>query len=175
MGKITTALSLLVSLLSVAYSAPVAGIKGYVKDASGGVVPKATVVLTSTETNARHEEILDDTGLYQFVQLPPGAYEISAEAAGFKKAVVRNLNLLVDQVLSVDIRLEIGQVAEVLEVNSAALLIETERVSTGANISPRLVQNLPLGNRRFDDLALLTPGTAVAAPGTQAGGFAPAG
>ncbi|MGI8741005.1 MAG: carboxypeptidase regulatory-like domain-containing protein [Bryobacteraceae bacterium] len=175
MRTITTTLSLLVSLISITYAAPVAGIKGYVKDASGAVVPRATVVLTSTETNARHQDLSDDTGLFQFVQLPPGAYEISAEATGFKKALVRNLSLLVDQVLSVDIRLEVGQVAEVLEVKSAALLIETEKASTGANISPRLVQNLPLGNRRFDDLALLTPGTAVAAPGTQAGGFAPAG
>jgi hypothetical protein len=160
---------------AIACAAPVGSIKGYVKDASGGSVPGATVILTAQETNARQQTVTDDTGLFQFVQLPPGRYELTAEAPGFKKAVARDLNLLVDQVLPVEIRLEIGQVAEVLEVSSAASLIETEKASTGANISTQLVRNLPLTNRRFDDLALLTPGTAVAAPGTQAGGFAPAG
>ena len=102
------------------------------KDASGASVPNATVMLTEQSTNARQQTTTDDTGLFQFVQLPPGTYEISAEAPGFKKAVARNLNLLVDQVLPVELRLEVGQVSEVLEVTSAASLIETEKASAGA-------------------------------------------
>jgi hypothetical protein len=157
------------------HAAPVGSIKGYIKDASGAGVPRAKVILTETDTSTQTETASDETGLFQFAQIPPGNYEVSAEAAGFKKAVARGIKLLVDQVLSVDVRLEVGAVTETLEVTSAALLIETERAATGANVSPQLVANLPLTNRRFDDLALLAPGTAVAAPGTQAGGFAPAG
>ncbi|MBV9082787.1 MAG: TonB-dependent receptor, partial [Acidobacteriaceae bacterium] len=156
-------------------AAPVGGINGYVTDPSGAAVPGATVVLTSVETNGRLEETTDSTGFFQFPQLQPGNYEIAAEASGFKKEVVRDLTLLVDQLLPVNIRLDIGPVAETVEVKSAALMIQTERASTGETISPKLVESLPLTNRHFDDLAVLTPGTAPAAPGSQAGGFAPAG
>ncbi len=164
------------SFTSAAFAAPVGSIKGYVRDATGAVVPRVTVTLTDTATNARQQAVSGETGLFQFLQLRPGVYDLVSEAPGFKKVLVRGVNLLVDQVLAVDIRLEVGPVTEVLEVKSgAAALIETEKASTGTNISPKLVASLPLGNRRFDDLALLSPGTAMAAPGSQAGGFAPAG
>src|SRR5258708_22278395 len=65
---------------------------------------------------------------------------------------------------------------EVVEVDGGVTaVIEPERSSTGATFDPKMTANLPLTNRRFNDLALLTPGASFAASGTQAGGFAAAG
>jgi hypothetical protein len=157
-------------------AAPVGAIKGYVNDGTGAVVPNASITLRSEETNVKQQAVTDGSGFFQFLQLPPGSYEVSAEAVGFRKTVVRQTRVGVDQIVSVDIVVELGQLTELVEVEGgSAALLESERISTGSNISPSMVQNLPLGNRRFDDLSLLTPGTSLPAKGTQAGGFSAAG
>jgi hypothetical protein len=103
-------------------------------------------------------------------------YSITAEVPGFRKELVKSVSVLVDQIVSVDVKLVLGQVTEVVEVNGGVTaLIEPEKSSTGTNFDPKLTANLPLTNRRFNDLALLTPGATFAAAGTQAGGFAAAG
>jgi hypothetical protein len=157
-------------------AAPVASIKGYVRDSSGAVVPNAAVELRNTATNIAQQTKSDDSGFYQFLQLNPGKYEVSTEAPGFRKSNVRGIDVLVDQIVSLDIKLDVGQVSETVEVSGAqTALVETERISTGTNLDPKMVTNLPTANRRFNDLAILTPGVTFSASGTQAGGFAAAG
>ena len=165
----------LVLVAAASYAAPVGALKGYVKDASGAFVPDVSVTLTSQETNSTRRTTSNGNGFFEFLQLPPGTYDVIAEAQGFHRASLRGLAVLVDQSLSVEIPLELGQITETVQVSGTAPLIDTDRTSTGANIAPRMIQNLPLGNRRFDDLAVLTPGVTLAAKGTQAGGFAAAG
>jgi hypothetical protein len=157
-------------------AAPVGSVKGYVRDASGAVVPNASIDLKNELTNATLETKSDATGFYQFLALTPGTYTITSEVPGFRKEVVKSVSVLVDQIVSVDIALIIGQVSEVVQVDAGATaLIEPEKSSTGTNFDPKLTANLPLTNRRFNDLALLTPGATFSAAGTQAGGFAAAG
>ena len=157
-------------------AAPVGSIKGYIRDATGAQVPNASVQLKNQQTNATQDAKSDSTGLYQFLDLAPGMYSISAETAGFRQALVKSVTVLVDQIVSVDIKLEVGQITEVVEVDGGVIaVIEPEKSSTGTNFDPKLTANLPLTNRRFNDLALLTPGASFAASGTQAGGFAAAG
>jgi hypothetical protein len=116
------------------------------------------------------------TGFYLFLDLAPGTYSITAEVPGFRREVVKAVSVLVDQIVSVDIGLIVGQVSEVVQVDAGVTaLIEPEKSSTGTNFDPKLTANLPLTNRRFNDLALLTPGATFSAAGTQAGGFAAAG
>ena len=128
------------------------------------------------QTNVTQDGKSDNAGLYQFLDLAPGVYSISAETAGFRQALVKSVSVLVDQIVSVDIKLEVGQITEVVIVDGGVTaVIEPEKSSTGTNFDPKLTANLPLTNRRFNDLALLTPGASFAAAGTQAGGFAAAG
>ncbi len=157
-------------------AAPVGSIKGYVKDRTGAVVPRAAVMLVNEETAVSQQTASDESGYFQFLQLPPARYQLSAEAAGFRKISVRDIAVAVDQIVSLDVELEIGQVTEVVEVRGGVVtLIEPEKSSTGLAFDPTLVKALPFGNRSFLDLARLTPGTVLQAPGSQAGGFSSAG
>ena len=157
-------------------AAPVGSVRGYVKDKTGAVVPHASITLANQETNASQNTVSDDTGHYQFLQVSPARYRVTAEAAGFRKVAIHDITVLVDQIVSLDVELEVGQVTEVVEVRGGVVtLIEPEKSSTGVAMDLNLVRNLPFGNRSFLDLARLTPGTVLQAPGSQAGGFSAAG
>jgi hypothetical protein len=158
------------------WAAPVGSIKGYVRDSSGAVVPSATIELKNELTNVTQKTTSDDTGFYQFRDLTPGTYSVTVEASGFRKEAIRSVAVLVDQIVSVDVKMTIGQVTETVEVTGGVTaLIEPERSSTGTNFDPKLTAGLPLVNRRFNDLALLTPGATFSAPGSQVNGIAAAG
>src|SRR2546421_1830305 len=68
-----------------------AGVQGTVTDPAGGVVPGATVTLTSKETNKSQTVTSSDEGFYRFDQLAPGTYTLTAEKTGFKKQVLENV------------------------------------------------------------------------------------
>src|ERR671938_632282 len=82
-----------------------AGIQGTVTDTAGGVVPGATVTLTSKETNKTQTATSSDEGFYRFDQLAPGTYTLSAEKAGFKKQVLENVVVSAEAVQGVDLLL----------------------------------------------------------------------
>jgi hypothetical protein len=153
----------------------VGAIKGYVRDSSGAVVKNANVTLTDENTRVEKKTSTDNTGLYQLLDLNPGTYSLVAEAPGFANKQTGQITVLVGQIVSIDLELAIGNVTQTVEVSSGAELLQTEKASTGTNITSAQVGTLPLVNRRFNDLAILTPGTSFAAPGSQAGAFAAAG
>jgi len=156
-------------------AAPVGAIKGYVRDSSGGVVSNANLTLTDENTRVEKKTTTNNTGLYQLLDLNPGTYSLVAEAPGFAKKQTGQITVLVGQIVSIDLELSIGNVTQTVDVSSGAELLQTEKASTGTNITSEQVGTLPLVNRRFNDLAILTPGTSFAAPGSQAGAFAAAG
>jgi hypothetical protein len=168
-------LALLALLAFPAWAAPVGSIKGYVRDVSGAVVPKANVTLTNEQTGVRQRAVSDATGLYQFLDLNPGVYRVAAELPGFRTTEVTGLTVLVDQIVALDLRLEVGDVTQAVEVSGSVELLQTENAATGTNITAEMTSSLPLANRQFTDLAVLTPGASFAAPGAQAGAFAVAG
>jgi hypothetical protein len=157
-------------------AAPVGSIKGYIRDATGAVVPNATITLENQLTRVLAKTKSGSDGLYQFLDLPPGTYKASAELSGFSIEEIPDVTVLVDQIVSLDFNLRPGQVTEKVVVQGGVTaLIEPEKVSTGTNFDLKMAANLPEVNRRFNDLAIATPGTTLAAPGTQAGAFAAAG
>jgi hypothetical protein len=156
-------------------AAPTGAIKGYVRDSSGAVVKNANLTLTDENTRVEKKTTTDNTGLYQLLDLNPSAYSLIAEAPGFANKQTGQITVLVGQIVSIDLELSIGNITQTVEVSSGAELLQTEKASTGTNITSEQVGTLPLVNRRFNDLAILTPGTSFAAPGSQAGAFAAAG
>jgi hypothetical protein len=169
---------LLCSAMVVGYlaAAPVGAVKGYVKDSTGAIVPDATAVLASEDTHLSQRARADEAGYFQFLQLPPGRYQLTVEASGFRKTSIRDILVLVDQIVSLDVQLEVGQITEVVEVAGGVVsLIEPEKSSTGVVMDLTLVKNLPQAGRQFLDLARLAPGVVLDAPGTQAGGFSAVG
>jgi hypothetical protein len=175
MGKVLWGF-LFLSAAATSFAAPVGSIKGYVRDATGAFVPNATITLNSELTGVSAKTRSDSTGLYQFLDLQPGTYTVSAELTGFSTQVIPKVTVLVDQIVSLDFTLSLGEVTEKVFVEGdVRALIEPEKISTGTNFDLKMAANLPEVNRRFNDLAIATPGTTLSAPGTQAGAFAAAG
>ena len=144
---------------------------GTVTDASGAVVPGATITITNTATNLDTTTITNDSGYYSVPNLQVGAYSVAAAKAGFKKRLQSGLTLEVDQKAQVDLQLETGAVTEVLEITSQGSLADTTTATIGKVIENRRVQELPLNGRNALSLVLLAPAVQSGA-GPTAAGFA---
>src|SRR5215813_5818564 len=92
------------------HAANTGALKGYVKHPTGAIVPGAALTLLSVDTGATAKVSADDNGFFQFLQLAPGRYELTATASGFRRADVKDILVLLDQIVSYDVRLEVGQV-----------------------------------------------------------------
>jgi hypothetical protein len=149
---------------------------GTVTDASGASVPNAKVTVTNPGTGATRIVTTDQTGTYLAPLLPPGAYNISAEAPGFKKVVQSNVELQVNQAATLNFSLEPGQVSETIEVTGAAPQLEAQSSSLGTVVNTQLTSELPLNGRNFVQLATLSPGvngTGYSVSGTIMSGTRP--
>lgn len=137
---------------------------GTITDPTGAVVPSAKVVATNTATNLTYETQSNDAGLFNLVFLPAGPYSVTVELRGFKKASVGNLQLQVNQIVRVDVRLEIGEATQTVEVTGAAPILQTESTQTGDSITAGKLTSLPTKGRNFVSLTLLVPGAVSPNP-----------
>ncbi|MBA3975416.1 MAG: hypothetical protein C0504_14520 [Candidatus Solibacter sp.] len=141
-----------------------AAMTGTITDPTGAVVPNAKVVATNTATNLKFETQSNEAGLYNLVFLPVGPYTVAVELSGFKRATVGNLQMQVNQIVRVDVRLEIGEATQTVEVTGAAPILQTESTQTGDSITSAKLTALPLKGRNFVALTLLVPGSASPNP-----------
>ncbi len=135
-------------------------IAGTVTDASGAVIPQASVAVLNTGTNARSEAKTDGSGNYVIPLLPPGQYNIEATAAGFKKYVQLGITLQVQQRAQLNLSLQIGETTESVEVTANATMLETGSSSVGKVVDNQTILNAPLNSRNVYSLIFLTPGLA---------------
>ena len=122
------------------------GITGTVTDIRSGVIPNATVVVVNTETNTVSRTATNSTGYFEVNLLNPGSYSITAESAGFKKSVRTGLVLQVGGRLSLDLQLQIGDLAETISVTAEAPLLDTTSASGGRVIDNKQVTQLPFSD-----------------------------
>ena len=140
-------------------------ITGIVKDASGAVIPGAKISLTNNATSVKIATVSTPTGNYAFSGLIPGAYTIEAQASGFENYVVHEVQVHVQQVLTVDLPLVPGSVQQQVTVTAAAPLLEAQNAAVGQTITNETVNDLPLATRDWGSLAQLSAGVAAAPPG----------
>ena len=153
-------------------ASPTGSITGFVKDQSGSMIAGGKLTLTNMSTNAKLEAESDTNGGFQFLQLAPAIYSLRVEAMGFKKVVMDNIVVQVDQITHLDATLQIGSVSETIEVSGGAIpLLESERSTLSNVVNSQVISNMPLNARQYLDLALLTPGVLPSSAGTQGGGF----
>ncbi len=133
-------------------------ITGRVVDPQGAVVPGAAIVITNIETNTITRTSSNETGYYEANFLNPGEYSVSAEAAGFKKALRTGLVLQVAGRLDVQIELSIGAAAETIEVTAEAPLLDTTTAAGGRVIDNRQISQLPISDLNPFALAAVAPG-----------------
>jgi hypothetical protein len=133
-------------------------VAGTVTDASGAIVPGATVTATNTGTNDRHTVKSDLGGNYRVTSLVPSTYRIEVEAANFKHYVQPSITVQVDTTIRVDAVLTIGATSETVEVSTAVPLLQTESGSVGSEVEGKVVQEMPLNGRNVMNLLALVPG-----------------
>src|SRR5438046_4497767 len=161
-SRVALRLALAAPILTAILSAQTdtAGLFGLVKDATGGAVVNSKVKLQSRATAAVREQTTDGKGLYQFEVLPPGEYELTVEAAGFKQFRDSKVRVNVAQISRLNAQLEVGSASEFVEVQDTVSPLNTETVSQGTIIGQQKIVQLPLNGRQVIQLALLVPGAS---------------
>jgi hypothetical protein len=162
----TRLLTLIALAAAMAWPMPAAAqavygsIAGTVTDSTGAALPGATVTITSVERKTTDTVTANASGFYIKERLLPGNYEVKAELSGFKSTVVPAVRVNVDAQSKIDFRLEIGQLTEAVTVNAAeGQLLKTDRADVSTTMDTKQVTELPILDRNFTKLILLTPGT----------------
>ncbi len=133
-------------------------ILGRVADPSGAVLANVKVTATNEATGVSQETRSGDTGDYGFPQLAVGVYRLEFDLVGFKKNVQRGVNLDLNQVITLNMIMQIGETKETVEVTSEAPLVDTTSTQLGAVMDQRQVAGLPLNARDTYQLLQLQPG-----------------
>lgn len=134
-------------------------VRGTVRDPQGGVVAGATVTLSNAEKNFTRTQVTNAEGGYVFTAIPPGTYRVEAEATGFKKVAVADVQALVDTPVDVDVQLEVGNVSETITITSAnEAALNTTDATIGNAFESKRIQELPLNARNVVGLLSLQPG-----------------
>jgi hypothetical protein len=157
------------SCISVFGQAGTSTVRGTVSDPQGGVVAGATATLLNVATNTSRTATTSDNGVYSFELVAAGDYRLEVEGKGFKKAVITGVHALVSQPTSVDVRLEVGNVAETVTVTAASsdLLVNKEDATLGNTFNSKQITELPTSARNVPSLLTLQP--AVTKEGYVAG------
>ena len=141
--------------------AQTAELSGIISDPSGLAVPHAKVTVKGQATGVTRELTSNREGLYSIPALPPGPYDLTVEATGFKSVHQNGIVLEVDQRARLDFPLSIGIATESITVEGGAQLLNTSDSSVSTVIGNRFVENMPLNGRSFSSLIDLTPGVAL--------------
>ncbi len=157
-------------LCGLAAQAQNAQLSGVVADPSGGVVPKASILLQNQDTGIKYRAESNEAGAYTFPFLKPGVYEITVEKAGFKTLNRTGINLDVGQNATVDVTLRIGAMTQRVEVTAGSPLLATQDATNGQVVSRIFTNDLPLVGRSVYDLAFLAPGVNPAPGATISSG-----
>jgi hypothetical protein len=131
---------------------------GTVTDASGAVVPQAKVTLLRVSTGEKRETTTDNAGNYSFPLIEIGEYSVRVEMTGFKTETRTGVVVELQHKARVNFQLEVGSTAETVEVVASAVTLRTDDAAIGATIEQRRVVELPILNRNFASLLILTPG-----------------
>ena len=139
---------------------------GTVTDATGAAIPKAKIVATETQTGSKATVVSETSGAYTIPFLPPGEYDISAEAPGFKQYLRHGLKLSAGDSPVVDIRLEVGTASESVTITADVPILEASNATVGQVLSTKEVDSLPvngrvpmmLGNLAFGVISTYEPG-----------------
>ncbi|HEU0138347.1 MAG TPA: carboxypeptidase regulatory-like domain-containing protein [Bryobacteraceae bacterium] len=164
--------TLIAAFLTIPLGAQEAGsIQGRVVDPQGATVPNVKVTLEQEGTGNTRSAIAGSDGLYSFAIVPVGIYTITAEAPGFKRAIVPSVRVEVAQRVQMDFALEIGAVTETVQVTSSAPQLQTADSQIGAVVETKAITDLPLNGRNFTQLMVLMAGSTERSGGTVAGHY----
>src|SRR6201997_1519311 len=137
------------------------GISGLISDSMGAVVPDANITAQNRDTGVKLTTVSTAAGLYSFVSLSPGSYDISATAKGFEMVIQKAVKVDLDQVATVNIALKVGSVNEVVTVTGSSL-VDTSNSTVGQLITSETIDRVPMLTRNVFDLIQLSAGVTPA-------------
>jgi len=125
-----------------------------VKDPSGSEIRNATVTVRNADKNIERNTTQNVDGEYQFLQLPPGQYDVTVEAAGFAKTTVRQVQITVGQRATLPVDLKLASASETVNVNTETQLVQTEETSVNTTVGQKRIDNLPINGRNYINFTL---------------------
>jgi hypothetical protein len=165
-GRIVAVLTMLAGLsIPLAAQRNTASIAGQVRDSSGAAVPAANVVIRHTATGVERAVSSSGEGNYVASALPAGTYTVTVRREGFQVYTVADLTLQVDQQATLNVELQIGSVADTINVTADAASVDVRTATLNTVINQTMINDLPLNGRNVLQLMRLTPGT-LSATGT---------
>ena len=144
-------------------------ISGTVTDTGSALVPAAKVTLLNQATGVSLHTVSDSAGLYTFLSLSPGEYQVTASQTGFATVVIDKVIVTVDQLTVANIKMQVGTPTETVTVTETNNLIDASNSTVGALIGSEAINQLPLLYRNVFDLAQLSAGVTPAngSPGSS--------
>jgi hypothetical protein len=140
-----------------------AAIRGVVSDPSGAAISGAKVTVTEADRNVSRVFITDEVGRYVAPNLTPGYYTLTVEAQGFKRYVQSRFELVVQQQATLDVQMQVGDIATSVEVTGEATLLNTTMANLGQVIENKYILALPNIGRNPLSLTYMTPGVVGSA------------
>lgn len=164
MKKLTFVIIAILACVVLASAQTTGSIAGTVADTNGALVPNATVTIKG-QSGQEFTATTNENGTYRVPAVGSGLYTVTITTSGFKKAVFSNVKVDVGLPTTVDAKLEVGNVEQVVEVTTGGEVLQTQTATVGTNIQGRQITETPIASRDALDLVLLMPGTAtVGAP-----------
>ena len=172
---------LLASLAGNGYAQSVRGeLAGSVTDATGAVIPGASISATNEATGGKNETKATSAGTYRFSDIPLGSYTVTATASGFGTQTNTGVQVQVNSTTALNITLKAGEVTDVVNVDASGLRLETESSDISGTVSNKQIEDLPIalaagigGLRSPETFVFLLPGTT--GPGSGTAGNSPNG
>ena len=132
---------------------------GEVEDQTGAVVARTAVSLTNPATGQSRQTTTDSEGRYAVSNVLPGSYELTVATPGFRKYTQTGIEITINTVTRLDVRLEVGQASETVSVAASAAVLQTDKSDLHVELDQKAITNMPLGNyRNFQTLINLVPG-----------------
>jgi len=144
-----------------------ASVNGTVTDQSGAVIPQALVVATSAENGKQAEVRTNAEGIYVFPSLPVGTYTFTYSHDGFQPVEFQGVELRVGQTLTFNAQMKVAGQAVVVEVKSAAPLLDRNTAEVAGIVGTASIENLPVNGRNWANLLVLAPGALDDGGGNQ--------
>ena len=135
-------------------------IEGTITDVTGAAVAGAEVKVSGATLASGRSTTTDADGFYRLTALPAGSYSLTVSGSGFATSTA-NIELTLNRVVTLDVKLQVGGVGAVVTVSADAPLLERNASATGTTITPRQITELPVNGRNYLDLLQLVPGVAI--------------
>ncbi len=155
-------------VLCAALAQGLTSLRGIVLDPTGAAVPGANLTLLNVGTQAQRSAQSDAQGSYNFPQMQPGLYKLTAKAAGFNEVVINDVRLLVSLPATINVSFEVlGATTQIVEVSADSVQVNTSDATLGNTFGTKPINQLPFEARNVVGLLALQPGVSYIPPENQ--------